>query len=66
MPKILSNIRFIAFVYSLLMLACIESVGIISQGDVELEHDRRDIYASVLLATLTSYITETSITKNGA
>jgi len=66
MLKILSNIRFIAFIYSLLMLACIESVGIMSQGNVELEHDRRDIYGSILLATLSSYITEKSITKNNA
>jgi hypothetical protein len=64
MPKFLSNLRLIAFAYSLLMLACIESVGIFSQGNVELEKDRRDIYGSVLLATLTSYITEKSITKN--
>ena len=64
MHKLLSNIRLVAFVYSLLMLACIESVGIFSQGNVELEHDRRDIYASVLLATLTSYITEKSITND--
>ena len=66
MRKLLSNIRLVAFVYALLMLACIESVGILSQGNVELEKDRRDIYASVLLATLTSYITEKSITKNDA
>jgi hypothetical protein len=64
MPKLLSNLRLVAFIYSLLMLACIESVGIFSQGNVELEKDRRDIYGSVLLATLTSYITEKSITKN--
>mgnify|MGYP001373561337 FL=1 len=66
MPKLLSNLRLVAFVYSLLMLACIESVGIFSQGNVELEKDRRDIYGSVLLATLTSYITEKSITRNDA
>ena len=66
MLKLLSNLRLVAFVYSLLMLACIESVGIFSQGNVELEKDRRDIYGSVLLATLTSYITEKSITRNDA
>jgi hypothetical protein len=66
MPKLLSNLRLVAFIYSLLMLACIESVGIFSQGNVELEKDRRDIYGSVLLATLTSYITEKSITRNDA
>ena len=66
MPKLLSNLRLVAFIYSLLMLACIESVGILSQGNVELEKDRRDIYGSVLLATLTSYITEKSITRNDA
>ncbi len=63
MLKYFRNIRLIAFVYSLIMLACIESVGVFSQGDVELEKDRRDIYASVLLATLSSYITEKSITN---
>ena len=63
MLKHFRNIRLIAFVYSLIMLACIESVGVFSQGDVELEKDRRDIYASVLLATLSSYITEKSITN---
>ena len=66
MHKLLSNLRLVAFIYSLLMLACIESVGIFSQGNVELEKDRRDIYGSVLLATLTSYITEKSITRNDA
>ena len=63
MLKYFRNIRLIAFIYSLFMLACIESVGIFSQGDVELEEDRRDIYASVLLATLSSFITEQSITN---
>ncbi len=63
MLKYFRNIRLIAFVYSLIMLACIESVGVFSQGNVELEKDRRDIYASVLLATLSSYITEKSITN---
>jgi len=63
MPKYFRNIRLIAFIYSLVMLACIESVGVFSQGDVELEKDRRDIYASVLLATLSSFITEKSITN---
>ena len=63
MLKHFRNIRLIAFTYSLIMLACIESVGVFSQGDVELEKDRRDIYASVLLATLSSYITEKSITN---
>ena len=63
MLKHFRNIRLIAFVYSLIMLACIESVGVFSQGDVELEKDRRDIYASVLLATLSSFITEKSITN---
>ncbi len=63
MLKYFRNIRLIAFIYSLVMLACIESVGVFSQGDVELEEDRRDIYASVLLATLSSFITEKSITN---
>ena len=63
MPKLLSNIRLVAFVYSLIMLAAIESVGIFSQGNVELEHDSRDVYATVLFATLTSFITEKSITN---
>ena len=63
MLKHFRNIRLIAFVYSLVMLACIESVGVFSQGNVELEKDRRDIYASVLLATLSSFITEKSITN---
>ena len=63
MLKYFRNIRLIAFVYSLAMLACIESVGVFSQGNVELEKDRRDIYASVLLATLSSFITEKSITN---
>ena len=63
MLKYFRNIRLIAFVYSLVMLACIESVGVFSQGNVELEKDRRDIYASVLLATLSSFITEKSITN---
>jgi len=63
MLKYFRNIRLIAFVYSLIMLACIESVGVFSQGVIELEKDRRDIYASVLLATLSSYITEKSITN---
>ena len=63
MLKYFRNIRLLAFVYSLVMLACIESVGVFSQGKVELEEDRRDIYASVLLATLSSFITEKSITN---
>ncbi len=63
MLKYFRNIRLLAFVYSLVMLACIESVGVFSQGTVELEEDRRDIYASVLLATLSSFITEKSITN---
>lgn len=57
----LKNIRLIAFLYSAVILAAIESVGIISQGQVELESDRRDAYAAVLLASLSSYITETNI-----
>ena len=56
----LKNIRLIAFIYSAVMLAAIESVGIFSGGVVELESDRRDAYAAVLLASLSSYITEKS------
>ena len=59
----LKNIRLVAFLYSAVMLAAIESVGILSQGQVELEADRRDAYAAVLLASLSSYITENNSTN---
>ena len=54
----LKNIRLIAFLYSAIMLTAIESVGIFTQGQVELEHDRRDVYATILFASLSSYVTE--------
>ena len=60
----LKNIRLVAFLYSAVMLAAIESVGIVTQGRVELEADRRDAYAAVLLASLSSYITENNSTNN--
>ena len=61
MLKLFRNLRLIAFFYSAVMLAAIESVGIITQGEIELEHDNREAYASILIASLSSYITEKSI-----
>ena len=52
------NVRLIAFIYSAVMLAAIESVGIFSSGQVELESESRDVYGAVLIASLSSYITE--------
>lgn len=45
------------------MLAGIESVGIFSNGQVELEADRREIYANILFACVSSYLTEASVKK---
>ena len=52
------NLRLVAFIYSAVMLAAIESVGIFSNGQVELESESRDVYGAVLIASLSSYITE--------
>ena len=43
------------------MLIGIESVGVVTEGKVELESDRRDIYANVLFAAVSSYLTEKAI-----
>ena len=43
------------------MLAAIESVGILSGGKVELESKARDVYGAVLIASLSSYITERNV-----
>ena len=61
MPKFFANLRLIAFIYAAVMLAAIESVGIFTKGQIELEHDNREAYASILIASLSSYITEKSI-----
>ena len=54
------NVRLIAFIYSAVMLAAIESVGIFSNGQVELESQSRDVYGAILVASLSSYITDKS------
>ena len=56
--ELLRNVRLVAFVYSAVMLAAIESVGIFSSGQVELESQSRDVYGAILVASLSSYITE--------
>ena len=56
--NLFKNVRLCAFIYSALMLAAIESVGILRGGKVELESKARDVYGAVLIASLSSYITE--------
>ena len=53
-------IRLGAFVWSAFMVMAVESVGVLSQGMVELEATNRDLYEKVLLATLASFATPTN------
>ena len=53
----LNILRIIAFVYSAVMLAAIEFVGIDSGGAVELESDRRDVYSAILFVSASSFFT---------
>ena len=57
MPKTLNALRIIAFVYSAAMLAAIEFVGISTEGKVELESDRRDVYSAILFVSASSFFT---------
>lgn len=56
-------IRLAVLVYAGCMLAAIELVGINSKGQVELESDRRDIYAALFFVTASSFVNINSGTK---
>ena len=52
-------IRLGAFVWSAFMLMAVDSVGVLTQGMVELETTNKDLYEKVLLASLASFVTPT-------
>ena len=52
----LKYIRIAVLLYAAVMLAAIEYVGIQSGGKVELESDRRDIYAAIFFVTASSFV----------
>ena len=54
-------IRIVVLIYTATMLAAIEYVGISSGGKIELESDRRDVYAAILFVTASSFITHKHI-----
>ena len=56
-------IRIGVLLYSGCMLAAIELVGINSGGRIELESDRRDIYAALFFVTASSFVNINSGTK---
>jgi len=57
-------IRIAVLIYTAGMLAAIEYVGISTEGKVELESDRRDVYAAILFVTASSFITQKNTTTH--
>ena len=59
---ILLVVRIVAVIWSAGMLTAVDSVGIITQGQVELESSRQ-IYNNILWAAFSSLLTEAAIKK---
>jgi hypothetical protein len=55
-------VRIVAVIWSAGMLTAVDSVGIITQGEVELESSRQ-IYNNILWAAFSSLLTEAAIKK---
>ena len=53
-------IRLGAFIWSAGMIMAVESVGVLTQGMVELEAKNTDLYEKVLFASLASFGTPTN------
>ena len=56
-------VRLIAVVWAGGMLTAIDSIGVLSQGQVELDTSAKQTYSNVLWAGLSSFLTE-SVVKN--
>jgi len=63
MRKIFLIVRLSALAWSAAMLTAIDSVGIISQGDVELDNSAKQVYSNILWAAFSSFLTEAVIKK---
>lgn len=61
MKRFFLIIRLVALVWAAGMLTAIDSVGIQSKGNVELDKSAKQVYSNVLWATFSSFITEVAI-----
>jgi len=61
-------VRLFLIVWSALMISAVESVGIVTEGQVQLEHTSKDAYAKVLVLAVGSFLGDAAFTlrkKNG-
>jgi hypothetical protein len=49
-------VRLLLIVWSMVMVSAVESVAILTEGRVELEHTSRDSYAQVLTLAVGSFL----------
>ena len=56
--NVINKIRLFLIVWSALMISAIESVGIRTEGQVELENSSKNAYAQVLLLTTSSFLAD--------
>ncbi len=61
-------VRLFLIVWSALMISAVESVGIVTEGQVELESTSKDAYAKVLVLAVSSFLGDAAFQlrkKNG-
>ena len=63
MKVIIDLVRITALVWALVMLTAIESIGIKTEGQVQLKETSRGAYASIAVAVISSFIADSAFNR---